>query len=188
MLKKHAIFYSLFITLSVAYYFIDLREPSKNQEIQSSNVMVPPVKIVKAQPVWKYQEYEGNKIASLQSNNAVNILIENPEIKVTYLFIEHIKFVDNNEESYIKITKAKGRHPCWDEEQYCHLNINGKEFKLQKGENFQEMKIEDSKSFMDIVKNNTNIKIITSMTIQPSVKEAFVEDRVFYFSPEGFKE
>lgn len=189
MLKGHPIFYSLFMTLSVAYYFININEPVKEHENQNQYVTVNKIPIKKVAPKgnWIYEEYEGNKIASLQSNNSVNIIPEKIELKVTFLYIEYLKFSDNSEQSYIKITKAKGRHPCWDEEQYCHLSINGQEFKLKKGENFQEMQIENTEDFIKTVKANSNIKITTPMTIQPIEKEAFVENRDFYFNTNGLK-
>lgn len=184
MLKSHAIFYSLFMTLSFTYYFFDNNEFFKEKEIEVKSIKVNklPIKNTKQQSNWKYLEYEGNKIASLQSSNAVNIIPQNLDIKETYLYIEHLNFNDNSEQSYIKITKSKGRHPCWDEDQYCHLDINGIEFKLKKGENFQEMQIENDKEFIKIVKENLTVKITTPMTIQPVINEAFVENRDFFFT------
>lgn len=66
------------------------------------------------------------------------------------------------------------------------MKVNEQHFKLTKGENFQEMLIDDTKGFMEFIKNK-KVKIVTPLTIQPIENEAFVEDRDFYFDTNGMK-
>lgn len=186
IVKTHSIFFALFITLSISYYFIKSENKPEQKIVINENAKTPIKKVTIQKNNWKYEELEGNKIASLQSINAVNIIPQKPELKLTYLYIEYLKFNDNTQQSYIKITRGKGRHPCWDEEVSCYVKVNGAEFKLIKGENFQEMLLEDTTGFMESIKDK-KVKLVTPLTIQPTVSAAFVEEREFEFDTHGMK-